>query len=122
MAAETNLPPRSAEEAYVRAGAVFFGQVEKVHKDRYGHLALADVRVLKIWKGQRYLHNIVRVDGRGGLAYPARIFMKEALYLFYLPPPESDGSFQADAFLNRIIPEREAQPDLIILEKLLFDK
>lgn len=62
------------------------------------------------------------MNGRGGLAYPARTFNKGTLYLFYLPPPENDGTFQAEAFINRILAEKEAQADLVILEKLMLDK
>lgn len=48
--------------------------------------------------------------------------LKGTLYLFYLPPPENDGTFQAEAFINRILAEKEAQADLVILEKLMLDK
>jgi hypothetical protein len=112
------VPPANAEDAYRKADVVFLGRVDGVTKDQYGYQSLAEVRILKIWKGRNHLPPKVQIDGRGGPTYPARIFNNGAVYLFYLPVLKNGASLRADSFIHRVLPESEAQSDLVILERL----
>jgi hypothetical protein len=113
----SGIPPKDAQEAFSKADVVFLGRIEKVSKDTYGYESTAGVEVQKVWKGQESLTRFIRVDGKGGPTYPARIFKLGETYLFYLPVIEKGKLLRADSFLNRVLPKDEAAGDLAYLSK-----
>ena len=111
------IPPKDAQEAFSKADVVFLGRIEKVFKDTYGYESTAEVEVQKVWKGKGSLSRFIRVDGKGGPTYPARIFKLGETYLFYLPVIEKGKLLRADSFLSRVLPKDEAASDLVYLSK-----
>jgi hypothetical protein len=109
------VPPETAAQAFAQADVVFLGRVTRIFKDQYGYESTAGVEVVKIWKGKKLLASTVRVDGKGGPTYPARVFKLNETYLFYLPVMENGKSFRADSFLNRVLVKSEAGDDLAYL-------
>ncbi|MEO6907202.1 MAG: hypothetical protein ABI210_04860 [Abditibacteriaceae bacterium] len=115
-------PPKDAQQAYTQSSVVFLGSVRKVYKDGYGYNSTADVQVVKYWKGQQFLAKVVRVDGKGGPTYPARIFENGKTYLFYLPAPARKGSLRADSYLQRVLRLDQATDDLKFLTRFQAKK
>jgi hypothetical protein len=114
----SGVPPKDAQEAFSTADVVFLGRVQKVLKDTYGYDSTAHVEVQSVWKGSKFLSQVVLVDGSGGPTYPARVFKVGETYLFYLPILDNGKLLRADSFLNRVLPKDKATGDLDYLSRL----
>jgi len=121
-------PPKTPQEAFNKADAVFVGYVKSTRKDELGYDSIATVDVLKIWKGSGKIPPRVTVDGSGNPTYPARIF-KWGEYLFYVNGPGVSGGsvrFRADSYLHRVIPGEGTADDKKFLKgkpanEILYD-
>ncbi len=115
--APTGAPPANAEDAFSQSAFVFTGKVREVYKDAYGYNSTADVVVEKCWKCTETLSSIIKINGKGGPTYPARIFEIGETYLFYLPPLDLDKSLRADSYLHRVLKVSDATQDFVYLNK-----
>ncbi|MDQ2734292.1 MAG: hypothetical protein M3Y55_04725 [Pseudomonadota bacterium] len=106
-------PPKNAAEAFAAADLVFEATVERVFKDDHGYDSSADVRVQRVWKGT--LGPSLRIDGKGGPTYPARLFELGKTYLFYLPAAPPGQPLRADSYLHRVLAKGDASEDLKFL-------
>ncbi len=108
-------PPKDAKQAFAQSDVVFAGKVERTCTDEYGYASGADVRVQRTWKGSERLSPLMRVDGKGGPTYPARLFRSGEVYLFYLSASGPGKAWRADSFLDRVLPIAQAADDLKFL-------
>ncbi len=106
-------PPKNAAEAFAAADLVFEARVERVFKDDYGYDSSADVRVRRVWKG--HPGPSLRIDGKGGPSYPARLSKLGETDLFYLPAASPRQPLRADSYLHRVLAKGDASEDLKFL-------
>lgn len=101
-------PPKDAKAAFAASTNVFVGRVAAVRKDAYGQPSLATVMLVRTLKGKK--KGSVEVSGQGGPTYPARVFKKDEVYLFYL-----GDDLHADSVTNRVVLGADMKADLTAL-------
>ena len=111
------VPPKGANEAFLRGPIVFTAKVEKAYLDKYGFPSIADVRIVNYWKGREWLRPNTRVNSDSGPTCPRHTFVEGRTYLIYVQPilPQQVANFRVDGFVDRVLDISKADADLRFL-------